>query len=51
MLPGFVSVRSFDDIIVPNFENIFSSSRWFISNRKPQIYRLAPLIVSELGLA
>ena len=50
-LPDFGSVRIFEEIIVPNGVNKFSNSCWVISNRRPQIYRLAPFIVSELGLA
>jgi hypothetical protein len=38
-------------MIVPNGVNILSNSACCTSKRIPQIYKFAPFIVSELGLA
>lgn len=49
--PVFVSYRILDVIIFPHWENSFSRSCWVIDFGNPLIYKLAPFILSLLGLA
>ena len=51
VIPVLESVRILEDMIVPNSWNMRSRSDWEKFFGRPQMYKLAPLIDSELGLA